>query len=115
MKGLHLLHLNINSLLSKISEVRYIAMLSIAAVIGITESKLDNCVLDSEIEIDNYQILHYGRSRKGGGVSCYVRNDLKGLFPEDIENIFFEILLLKTKPITVGIIYQPKQFPTNSK
>ena len=44
-------------------------------------------------------------TEKGGGVACYVRNELKGLFPEDIENIFFEILLLKTKPITVGIIY----------
>ena len=31
----------------------------------------------------------------------------KDFFPEEIENIFFEILLPKTKPITVGIIYRP--------
>ena len=34
-KGLHLIHLNINSLLSKIDELRYIVNSSNAAVIGI--------------------------------------------------------------------------------
>ena len=57
IKGLHLLHLNFNRLLPKIDELRYIAKLSNAAVIGITESKLDNCILDSEVQIENYQIL----------------------------------------------------------
>ena len=28
-------------------------------------------------------------------------------FPEEKENIFLEILLAKTKPKTVGIIYRP--------
>ena len=109
IKGLHLLHLNVSSLLPKIDELRYIAKLSNAAVIGITESKLDDCILDSEIQIDNYQVLRCDRNRKGGGVACCVRNDLsyiaKNFFPEGIENIFFEILLPKTKPINVGIIY----------
>ena len=69
MKGLHLLHLNINSLLPKIDERRYVAKLSNSAFIGITESKLGNCILDSEIKIDNYQILCCDRNRKGGGVA----------------------------------------------
>ena len=106
-----LLHLNVNSLQLKIDELRYIAKLSNPAVTGMTGSKLDDCIPDSEIQIDNYQILRCDRNRKGGWVVCYVRNDLsyieKDLFPEEIENIFFEILLLKTKPITVKIIYQP--------
>ena len=49
--------------------------------------------------------------RKGGGVACYVRSDLsyieKGFSIDETENIFFEILLPKTKRITVGIIYRP--------
>ena len=108
IKGLHLLHLNANSLLLKINELRYIAKLSNAPVIGITESKLNNCILDSEIQIDNYQILRCERIWKGGRVACYVRNDPsfieKDFFPQEIENIFFEILLPKTKAMTVGII-----------
>ena len=35
----------------------YVAKLSNAAVIGISESKLDDTVLSSEIHIDNFNIL----------------------------------------------------------
>ena len=48
-RGLHLLHLNINSLLPKVDELRHIARLTNAAVIGISESKLDESVPTSEI------------------------------------------------------------------
>ena len=48
-RGLHLIYLNINSLLSKIDELRAIAKKSSATVIGITESKLDETVPDGEI------------------------------------------------------------------
>ena len=41
-KGLQSMHLNINSLFSKIDEWRYTASSSNAAVIGITDTKLDN-------------------------------------------------------------------------
>ena len=44
-RGLHFIHLNVNSLLPKIDELRNIAKLSNAAVIGISESKLDDSVL----------------------------------------------------------------------
>ena len=45
-KVLHFLHTNINSLLSKKDEIRCIANKTKAAVIGITESKLDHTVPD---------------------------------------------------------------------
>ena len=53
-KGFHLTHLNINSLLPKIDELRNIAKCSNDAVIGITETKLDNTVYGSEVNIDGY-------------------------------------------------------------
>ena len=43
-KGPHLIHLNINSLMPKIDELHNIAKCSNAAVIGMTENKLDNTV-----------------------------------------------------------------------
>ena len=111
MRGLHFIHLNVNSLLPKIEELRNIAKLSNAAVIGISESKLDDSVLSSEIHIDNYNTLRCDQNRQGGGVVCYIRNDLsydvKSFFRPEIENIFFELLLPNTKPIVVGIIYRP--------
>ena len=110
-KGIHLIHLNVNSLLPKIDEIRYIAQRTKAAVIGITESKLDESIFQSEIEIDNYDLLRCDRNRNGEGVACYIRSDIsyvpKNVFPNVIENIFFEILLLKTTPITVEIMYRP--------
>ena len=105
------MHLNINSLLPEIDELRHMARLSNAAVIGISESKLDKSITNSEIVIDNYYLPRCDQNRNEGGITCYIRNDVsytqKDLFPNDIENVFFEIHLPRTKPITVGIVYQP--------
>ena len=80
-----------------------------AANIGVSESKLDESVLQSEIQINNYDLLSRDRNRNHGGVACYIRSDISYIqeqhFPEEIENIFFEILLPKTKLIVVWIIY----------
>ena len=51
-RGLHLIYLNINSLLPKIDELGDIAKRTKAAMIGISESKLDSNVLDPEIYIE---------------------------------------------------------------
>ena len=110
-KGLHFLHLNINSLLPKVDELRNIAEKTRASVIGITESKLDSSIFDSEINIAGYDVLRKDRNRHGGGVVCYIRNDLSfnvlSAFPLEIENIFIDILLPKAKPFTVGLFYRP--------
>ena len=50
-KELHLIYLNINSLLPKIDKLRYIANSSNVTVIEFSESKLDESLLQSEIQI----------------------------------------------------------------
>ena len=84
--------MNINSLLPKIEELRIIAKSTNDAIIGTSESKLDESVLETEIQIDNYIIFRYDRNRLGGGVACYIRNDLShiSVFPREIESVFFE-------------------------
>ena len=81
-----------------------------ATIIGISESKLGDSVLAPEIQIDDYKILWCDRNRHGGGVACYIRNDLScnivSVFPSEIKSVFFEILLPNSKPITVGTIYR---------
>ena len=66
------MHLNINSILPKLSELKTIAGNTKAATIGITESKVDNSISHSEVEIPGYCILRCDRNRNGGGVACYV-------------------------------------------
>ena len=52
-----------------------------------------------------------------GEVACYVREDLcfnlRSTAMGEIEGIFFDILLPKTKPIFVGIIYKPVSISWN--
>ena len=97
-----MIHLNINSVLSKTDELRVVAKKSKAAVIGVTESKLDATVLDGEVNIDGYEVKRSDRNRHGGGVACYVRNDIsfnvRSDFSDEIDNIVFDMLLPKTKP-----------------
>ena len=56
-RGMQFFYLNINSILPKIDEVRYIAKLTNATVVGLSETKLDNGVLSSEREIEGYYDL----------------------------------------------------------
>ncbi len=110
-RGLHFFHVNINSVLPKIDELRLIAKQSNAAVIGLTETKLDDTVVNGEIEIEGYTLERTDRNRKGGGVAFYIRNDIsynvRENFSNEFENIFFDIHLPKTKPILMGILYRP--------
>ena len=110
-RGLHFCHLNVNSLLFKIDEIRDISNRIKPAVLSITESKLDSSVTNSEVNINGYSIIRNDRNRNGGGVAFYVRNDLcfniKNVFSNSLEHVFFEILLPKVKPIAIGIFYRP--------
>ena len=52
------------SLLPKIDDLQYIAKNTNAAVIAISETKLDNTVYDSEVAIDGYNIAQSVRNKE---------------------------------------------------
>ena len=110
-KGLHLSNVNINSLLPKIDEIRHMTKITNAAIVGTGETKLDESILSSEIDIEGYDLLRLDRSRRGGGVACYVKKSLaynyRDNFCKNTESIFIDIFLPKTKPILIGILYRP--------
>ena len=111
-KGLHFIHLNIRSLLPKLDELILLATKTNAAVIGITESWLDDSVEDSEVEVCGYSILRHDRNRHGGGVCLYIRSDISfspsiDLQTNNVETVWSEVLLPKTRPILTGICYRP--------
>ena len=111
-RGFYFLHLNVNGPLSKIDELRLTAQKTNAAVIGISESKLDKSVLDGEVNINNgYEIIRCDRNCHEGGVACDIG---KGLafnpsedFSPDIERVFIDIQSLKSTQNIVGILYRP--------
>ena len=73
---MHFTHLNINSVLPKIDELRLIASETNCAVISISETKLDETVQDEEISVQGYNLIQKDRCRNGGGVACYIKNDI---------------------------------------
>ena len=110
-RGLHFVHININSLLSKIDELPYIAKLSEAAVIGILEPKLDNSFLYCEIQIENYELIGFNRNKHGGSVACFIRNDLsyntKSFLPLRWKIYPYKNFLTQSKPLILGTNYSP--------
>ena len=108
---LHFLHINVNSFLSKIDELRDIVGHTKPAILEITESKLDGSVTNQEVNISGYNILRNDRNRNVGGVACYIRSDLcfnsRNIFSNSIEHIFFDLLIPKMNPISIGIFYKP--------
>ena len=97
-KALHFTYLSINILLPNIEELRIIAKSTNAMIIGISETKLDESVLEPEIQTDDYKILQCDRNKHGSGVAFYIRNDLSynilSAFPCEIESVFFEAYYL---------------------
>ena len=85
--------------------------MSNAAIVGIGETKLDDSISSSEIEIKGYDLLRLDQSHRGGSVACYIKKSLaynyKEKFGKRTENIFIGIFLPKTKPILVGTFYRP--------
>ena len=92
-----------NSLFPKTDEIRAIAKISNATVIGITKSKLDTSTNHSKISIEG--TVQFDKIEKGRveekcfkSVCC---------FSNETENIFIKRLMLKSKPIAIGIICKP--------
>ena len=110
-RGMHFIHININSLLPKTDEVRYIANITNASVIGISEAKLDETILSSELEVDSYDLVRLDRSRRGGGVACYIKSSTAYSYKDSfvvIPKVFLLTFFLpKSKPIILGILYRP--------
>ena len=63
-REMHFVHLNLNSLLSIIEEIRRLAQLANASVIVTSETKLGESILNSEIVIEGYDLIRLGHSRK---------------------------------------------------
>ena len=95
----------------QIEELRQFVSSASPHVLCFSETKLDKSILDGEISFENYAVIRKDRNRNGGGVACFIHKSLafevRTDFPNAFENIFIDILLPKTKPILLGVIYRP--------
>lgn len=107
---MHFLNINVNTLLSKNDELRDVVGCTKPAISGTTESKLDISVSDQKVNISGCSLVRSDRNKYGGSFTGYVRTDLcfntRNAFPNSIENVFFDLLITKVKPLSTGIFYR---------
>ena len=53
-------------------------------IIGLNETRLDNTIPDSQVDIKGYDILCRDRNRNGGGVAFYVAQSLTCVKRQDL-------------------------------
>lgn len=111
--------LNINSLRNKIDSLKLLMKGNIDILI-ITETKLDDTFPNQQFYVDGYNPpFRINRTNNAGGVIIYVRGDIPAIElkrhppPRNIEGIFFEVNLRKTKWLVFGG-YNPDKHTINN-
>jgi len=112
--GLHICHLNAQSVFPKIDELRNIFVGSDIDIIMISETWLKAEIFDSMITLNDYNVYRLDRlSKRAGGVMLYVKKHLKCKFSfssnielTKVEYLFCEIEIAQ-QVFIVGVVYNP--------
>ena len=85
-------------------------------IICINETKIDDKILDSDIEVDNYLLVRKDRSSNGGGVAIYVLKDLEFALRDDFlvynsENVTIQLKIENYRSFIVTALYKPPNKP----
>ena len=123
-KGLHFLNINANGLKtdkSKMDELRCLAMKCNAAVIGVTESGLDDGTNLEHCSIPGYTILRRdgrhdvkGSEKLGRGVCMYIKSHIAYIQRPDLSrdgltSIWAELRVPEMHPILTGVCYRQRE------
>ena len=54
-------------------------------IFGVSETWLDDCVPNDEVQIPGFNIYRKDRNRRGGGVLLYVSEDVKVVRRQELE------------------------------
>jgi exonuclease III len=87
-------------------------------IFAITETHLQHDIKDGELNLDDYIFVRKDRETGiGGGVGCFIREDVKWQRRTDLERagleaLWLEIFVKNSKSFLVCILYRP---PNSSK
>ena len=81
-------------------------------ILTLNETKLDNSILDCEVQIPGYDIIRSDRNRNGGGVAMYIRTVIPYIIRKDLSQDTLELLSIevkkpKSKPLFISTWYRP--------
>ena len=88
---------NCRSLLPKVDELRAAVKSVKPSFIATTETRLNNGINNTEVDINGYCIEGHHRNSHGGGVAIYIRDGLKYERKLELEEPHFETLCIEFK------------------
>ena len=113
-RGFRMVHQNIRSVTRKIDELRFLVseLISRIELIALTETWINDEILDDEISIPGYQLFRKDRDTRNGGDAVFVKTDLLvtrrfDLESPNIEGLWLEVSFPKSKSFLVGTFYRP--------
>ena len=115
-KGAKIAHLNIRSLRNRRDEFAQFLHDCPYDVMSLSETWLDKDICHNLVSIEGYKFERKDRTQYGGGVGCYIRENIPYLRRHDLENDNLELLWIELKPrnetsLFVGVIYRPPSSP----
>ena len=110
--------LNIFSLLPRLDELCLLVDSEKPHIMGINETKLDDSINDSLIQLDDYVIVQKDRNIYSGGVALYINQNIqfepkRELMCDEIESLSVQTKNGKFKPFIVTSIYRPPGKPVS--
>lgn len=125
LRGQRFACLNIRSLYANHSLLEIDLMGSEIYTLGLVETWLKPHTLSGILKIEGFDLIRLDRDgpKRGGGVGCYIRNDLQWEYMEDmpetlisngnIELLTIKVIRLMQKPLLLSIIYIPPKASLN--
>ncbi|XP_048582992.1 uncharacterized protein LOC5512908 isoform X1 [Nematostella vectensis] len=114
LRGLKLIHQNIQSLGSKINHLRLLVreLKSEIHLLTLSETWIKEGASDGEFEIPGYRLFRKDRKGNHGGVAVYAREDMSVTRRDYLEVTSAEVLWLestlpKSRSFLVGTVYRP--------
>ena len=114
-RGLKIIHQNVQSLRSKINELRLLctSLQNGIHILTLSETWLNESILDSEISIPDYNLFRLDRGENGGAVAVYARKELSfvrrdDLEMEGVEGLWLELFLPKSRGVLIGTLNRPR-------
>ena len=109
-KGIKVIHLNIQSLLSKFDEFSKLVVDNKFDAVSLNETWLTNNITDDEISIDGYDLFRCDRDGRGGGAAIYVRESFKATFVTELLSRELECvwvkLIIGNRKLLLGSCYR---------
>ena len=66
-------------------------------ILTLNETRLDNSILDCEVQIPDYDIIRCDRNRNGGGVAMYIKTVIPYIIRKDLSRDTLELFRIEVK------------------